>query len=148
MSVLFDTYQEACDKLEKIAQEARWSVEVRNTKYPVTFLFRRDLFPEDDSQIDGQQTFDGLDNVPDDTVPEIRMIFRDSIDYEMLIPKDKRLDDKFFGRLKSAAKEANRLYLLYWFSEREARMLRQIKPMFDCCGGRKAVCVIDKDYQP
>lgn len=60
---LFESYQEAQDKLEKIAHEGRWSVEVHKSKYPITIIFRRDLYP-DDTQLPGQQTFDGLDDVP------------------------------------------------------------------------------------
>lgn len=145
---LFESFQEACDKLEKIAHEARWSVEIQKAKYPVTIIFRRDLYPGDDEQLPGQQSFDGLDDVPSDTVPEIRMIFRDNIDLEMLIPPDQRIDDKFFGHLKNAAKEVNRLYLLYWFSQKEARWKRQITPMFDVCDGKSMVCVINKNYEP
>lgn len=148
---LFQLYQEARENLNKIARDARWTMALKVSDYPITFVFKKDPYADPDSseQLKGQQKLTGtIENADGEAIPEIRFFFKDEIELVTLIPDDQRIDAKFLDKLKKAAAEVHRLYLLYWFSEKEHRFERQWTPMFDVCDGKATVGILGKHYEP
>jgi hypothetical protein len=135
------------NKLDEVVLEARWKMSIKKDDYPITFIFRKDPYA-DLEELNGQQKITGkLDEIEDESVPEIRIVFKDEIEYELLIPSDEPLDDKFFNKLKNLSKEVHRLYLLFWFSEKRNRFERQFKPLWQISSGA-TVGIVGKFFEP
>ena len=58
-----------------------------------------------------------------------------------------RIDEKFFNKFKTLCKEIHKLYLLYWFSEKDRRYKLNWKPMFSIANGDQ-VGILKKTYRP
>ena len=125
-------YGEAKEKLEKILDEYDWDIEVWCKDYPITYTFRK-----------AQMQIGATCEEP----PEIKFIFRSNLEYVLSVPEDERIDETFFTKLKNAAKEMHRLYLMTWFAQKNERLQKHWKVMWKTSCGCY-VGILDEGYEP
>jgi hypothetical protein len=130
---LLTELQEAEEKLEKLLEEENWTMKTEKSEYPIRFTFRK-----------GQMEWDTKNT----EAPEIQFIFKADVEYVLSIPEDERIDEKFFRKLSTLAKEVHRLYLLHWFSMKNIRFLNSWTNMYDVCDGKQKVGILAKYYEP
>lgn len=131
---LFDALEAAEDKLEDLIKKNRWSMQIEKSTYPIMFRFRK-----------------GIDSFAEEwdknTTPQVEFIFRSNIELVSYVPENRRVDEKFFNKLKNLCKEVHRLYLLAWFSRKESRYEQCVKEVRTTSDGRK-VCLVSPHYEP
>lgn len=124
---------DAEEKLEKFLDKEEWTMHSNKKEYPITYTFRK-----------GQMGFDTKNEQP----PEITLAFTADIDINTSVPEDERISKPFLNKLINLTKEVHRLYLLYWFAQKDHRYACAYTPLYDVCGGKAQMAIVSKYYEP